>query len=523
MNVAPRRLSDLLAGIAAPPSARDIVVGGLSLDSRRVRAGDAFIALRGGSMHGIRFAPAALALGASVVLAEAPAPPRNGVAEGHSEFLPPLAGEGAGGGRGATGASAASSRIPIVWIEDLRSHVGEIAARFFGRPSQALRVIGVTGTNGKTSIVQLLAAALESLGARAATIGTLGAGLVGAIDAGERTTPDVISVHALLARFRDAGATDVAMEVSSHALDQGRVDAVAFRLAVFTNLTRDHLDYHGDMAAYGAAKARLFAWPGLQAAVVNVDDAFGRELAAGLGSGVERLRYAVATADAEIRATGIRSGALGLRFVLHTPWGEGEVATPLLGRFNVGNLLAVAGCLGALGYSFEQIHNALARLEPVAGRMNRLGGERELPLVVVDYAHTPDALEQALTSLRAHCAGRLTCVFGCGGERDQGKRPQMAAIAERLADRVIVTDDNPRGENGDAIVAQIVDGLARPSAARVERDRARAIGLALAEAGSGDVVLIAGKGHEPYQEIAGVRHPFDDVDVARRALEVRPC
>jgi UDP-N-acetylmuramoyl-L-alanyl-D-glutamate--2,6-diaminopimelate ligase len=429
---------------------------------------------------------------------------------------------------------------PIIWIDNLRDHIGEIAARFFGRPSEAMRVIGVTGTNGKTSIVQLLASALQALGARPATIGTLGAGLVGAVDAGERTTPDVISVHGLLAQFRAAGATDVAMEVSSHALDQGRVNAVAFALAVFTNLTRDHLDYHGDMAAYGAAKARLFAWPGLRAAVVNIDDAFGRELATQLANEVhlhpgqgmagnqpqgrkKLLRYSADGAAAEIRARDIRSGNDGLRFMLSTPWGEGEIATPLLGRFNVGNLLAVAGCLGALDYTFAQIYNALTQLRPVAGRMNRLGGDAGLPLVVVDYAHTPDALEQALTSLRAHCAGRLICVFGCGGERDQGKRPQMGAIAERLADRIIVTDDNPRGEDGDFIVAQIVAGLARPNDATVQRDRARSIALALREARGGDAVLIAGKGHEPYQEVGGVKYPFDDLDVARRALEARPC
>jgi UDP-N-acetylmuramoyl-L-alanyl-D-glutamate--2,6-diaminopimelate ligase len=518
--MAPRRLADLLHGIAAPTTASDIVVSGLTLDSRRVRAGDAFIALRGSTTHGITFAPAALASGASVILAESPAPaayPQKEAAASRTISLPPLAGEGAEGGRG-----EAVDCAPVIWIDGLRDQVGEIAARFFGRPSEALRVIGVTGTNGKTSIVQLLAAALETLGAKAATIGTLGAGLVGAVDAGERTTPDVISVQGLLAKFRAAGATDVAMEVSSHALEQGRVNAVRFALAVFTNLTRDHLDYHGDMSAYGAAKARLFAWPDLSAAVVNIDDAFGRNLASTLPADVTRLRYGQSV-DAEIRAGAASSSVSGLRFMLHTPWGEGEVATPLLGRFNIANLLAVAGCLGALGYTFAQIHNAISHLQPVSGRMNRIGGERELPLVVVDYAHTPDALEQALGSLRAHAQGRLICVFGCGGERDQGKRPQMAAIAEAGADRVIVTDDNPRGENGDVIVAQIIAGLAHPERATVQRDRAQAIALALHEARSGDVVLIAGKGHEPYQEIGGILHPFDDLDVARRALESRPC
>jgi len=491
VSAAPHRLSELLAGIA--PVQLDLDVRGLALDSRCVRAGDAFIALSGASAHGFAFAPAALAQGASVILAESPAP----------------------------ALASALGGAPVVWIDDLRARVGEIAARFFGRPSSALTVIGVTGTNGKTSIVQLIAHALESLGARAATIGTLGAGLVGAIAAGERTTPDAVTVQALLAGFRAAGASHVAMEVSSHALEQGRVNAVDYRVAVFTNLTRDHLDYHGTMQAYGAAKARLFAWPRLESAVVNVDDAFGRELAAGLRADVRCLSYGI-DADAAVGARDVRSDDAGLRFELVTPWGRAELASPLIGRFNVYNLLAVAASLGALGYTFAQIHNALSRLAPVAGRMNRLGGGR-CPLVVVDYAHTPDALEQALASVRAHCTGRLVCVFGCGGDRDQGKRPQMGAIAERLADRVIVTDDNPRTEDGDAIVAQILAGLAHPERAHVERDRRAAIALALDEARAGDAVLIAGKGHEPYQEIRGVKHAFDDTDVARRLLEARAC
>jgi UDP-N-acetylmuramoyl-L-alanyl-D-glutamate--2,6-diaminopimelate ligase len=514
VNAPSQRIEDLLAGIAparALTAARDIVVNGLALDSRRVRAGDAFFALRGATAHGITFAPAAMAHGASVVVGEAPAP--------------------------AVFEEQGLRDTPVVWVDDLRAQIGEIAARFFGRPSEALQVIGVTGTNGKTSIVQLLAAALQSLGSHAATIGTLGAGLVGAIREGERTTPDALAVQALLAEFRDAGASHVAMEVSSHALEQGRVNAIAFEVAAFTNLSRDHLDYHATMQAYGAAKAKLFAWPGLRAAVINIDDAFGRELAAQFADPVRRhpgqglvgsqgqgrkelLTYSIENAPADIVARNIRGSSDGLNFTLSTPWGQGEISTPLLGRFNVANLLAVVGCLGALGFVFAQIHAAIVQLKPIAGRMNRLGGG-SAPLVVVDYAHTPDALDQALTNLRAHCDGKLICVFGCGGERDQGKRPQMAAIAERLADRVIVTDDNPRNEDGDAIVAQIVAGFAHPQAVVVQRDRAQAIAQALAEARRGDVVLIAGKGHEPCQEIAGVKYPFDDLDIAQRALETR--
>jgi UDP-N-acetylmuramoyl-L-alanyl-D-glutamate--2,6-diaminopimelate ligase len=495
---------DLLQGCGDAGVAGDIMVRGLTLDSRQVSAADAFVALAGARAHGITFAPAASARGAAVVLAEKPATATR------ASDAPPHEGDRVDG-------------VPVVWIDGLRDALGSIASRFFGEPSRALQVIGVTGTNGKTSTVQLLAQALQHAGRTVATIGTLGAGLYGAIREGERTTPDAISVHGLLARFREDGASHVAMEVSSHALDQGRVNAVEFDLAVFTNLTRDHLDYHGSMAAYAAAKQRLFAWPGLSAAIINIDDAFGRTLATTIPAGVVVLRYGIERDDADIVARNIASGAAGQSFRLVTPWGTGDIATRLLGRFNIANLLAVAACLGQLGLSFASISLVLSTLDPVAGRMSRLGGAGVQPLVVVDYAHTPDALEQALTSLRAHCNGRLFCVFGCGGERDAGKRPQMGAIAETLADRIIVTDDNPRGEDGDTIVEQIVAGLKRPELALIERDRAIAIARAIGWAQPGDVVLIAGKGHEPYQEVAGSKHPFDDLAVARQALEQRAC
>jgi UDP-N-acetylmuramoyl-L-alanyl-D-glutamate--2,6-diaminopimelate ligase len=488
-------LDQLLLGIAdaqvdAAPGAGRIVVSGLALDSRRVRRGDAFFALRGTRGHGIEFAAGAVRRGAQVILAEAPA------------------------------VEVAPLDVPLLWIEDLHEQVSEIAARFYDRPAEAMRVIGVTGTNGKTSCVQLLAQALSFLGHRAATIGTLGAGVHGQLHEGERTTPDAVTVQQLLADFREAEVSHVAMEVSSHALEQGRVAAVDFEVAAFTNLTRDHLDYHGSMEAYGAAKAKLFAWPGLQAAVINLDDAFGAELAAQLPAGVKCLRFSMAdAADAEIAASAIVTSAEGLAFRLRTPWGTHTLNSHLLGRFNVANLLAVTACLGALGESFERIVAAIEQLQPVSGRMNRLGGLQGLPLVVVDYAHTPDALEQALTAVRAHCAGHLICVFGCGGERDAGKRPLMGAIAARLADVAIVTDDNPRGEDGDAIVAQIVAGMTAARAMTIERDRAVAIADALALAHSGDVVLIAGKGHETYQEGAAGKRPFDDLAVAHAALE----
>ncbi|WP_448096419.1 UDP-N-acetylmuramoyl-L-alanyl-D-glutamate--2,6-diaminopimelate ligase [Luteibacter yeojuensis] len=486
------RLADLLDGFADASSAGDIDVSGLALDSREIVRGNAFVALRGMKGHGIEFAAKAAGQGAVAILAE-----------------PPF--------------DATDAGVPVITIDKLREKAGPIAARYYGDPSRALDVVGVTGTNGKTSTVQLIAQALAFLGRKPATIGTLGAGLHGAIAEGERTTPDAIRMQALLGEFRDAGATHVAMEVSSHALEQGRVNAIAFDVAVFTNLTRDHLDYHGTMEAYGAAKAKLFAFDGLRSAVINVDDPFGAKLAKGLGEGIARLRVSMAgdstEKDAEIRADIIVTSAKGLSFNLNTPWGMRTVRSSLLGRFNVANLLSVAAVLGALGEPFDRIHAALEALEPVNGRMSRLGGDGRKPLVVVDYSHTPDALKQALLALRSHTKGKLICVFGAGGDRDQGKRPIMAGIAERLADVVIVTDDNPRSEDGDAIVAQIVAGFAHPDTVMVERDRAQAIALALADAKADDVVLIAGKGHETYQEGPEGKRPFDDLAVAREAMD----
>ncbi len=482
-------LDRLLEGWADAPSTP---IAGLTLDSREVHPGTAFVALAGAATHGLLHAKQAVQRGAAAVLFEPPVP--------------------------------ADIALPdnATAVPELRARLGAMADRFYAQPSRRLGVVGVTGTNGKTSTVQLITQALSRAGIVAGSIGTLGAGLYGQIAAGERTTPDVIRVHALMAAMLDAGARHVAMEVSSHALDQGRVDAVAFDIGVFTNLTRDHLDYHGDMATYGAAKARLFAVPSLEAAVINLDDAFGRELFASLPSRLRSIGVSSRGAlDARLRADDLVLDASGLSFALVEGNERESVRSPLLGRFNIDNLLAVAGVLRAIGWPLKQVADALEELDPVPGRMSRLGGDGGRPLVVVDYAHTPDALEQTLASLRAHTAGRLICVFGCGGERDRGKRPQMAAIAERSSDVVIVTDDNPRGEDGDLIVADILGGFADRNSVRVQRDRALAIDLAVREATPADTVLIAGKGHEPYQEIAGVKHAFDDLDVARAALEHR--
>ena len=482
-------LSRLLPDVALP---RDIDVSGLVMDSREVQPGDAFVAIAGFGAHGLAFVDNARAAGAAAILFEPPAPPEH------------------------------PAPADAIAVPGLRARLGAMGDLFHGHPSHAMTMVGVTGTNGKTSTVQLLAQAWHLRGLRSGSIGTLGAGRYGQVQPTGFTTPLVLRMHALLGGLRDEGVQALAMEVSSHALDQGRVDGVHFDVAVFTNLTRDHLDYHGDMERYGAAKARLFGRAGLKAAVLNLDDAFGRTLHGSLAPELRAVGVSSrGQAGAALQAQALQFDNAGIAFELVVGGESHPVRSPLLGRFNVDNLLAVAGVLHALGDSPATIAATLSRLQPVPGRMNRLGGDGARPLVVIDYAHTPDALAQALTSLRAHAVAKLVCVFGCGGERDRGKRPQMAQIAEAEADVVIVTDDNPRGEDGDAIVADILAGFSASTTAKVERDRGRAILAAIGQAGPDDIVLVAGKGHEPCQEVAGVRLPFDDTDVARRALEAR--
>lgn len=479
-------LSELLPELADVPA---LELSGLRLDSRAIEPGEGFVALAGARTHGLLHAAEAVRRGAVVVLAEPSDAP-----------LPELS-------------------VPIVVLPGLRARLPQLALSLYAAPTLGLEVVGVTGTNGKTSVVQLTAQALQLQGRVAGSIGTLGAGLSGRLVAQERTTPDVLEVHRQLAGMRLAGAQTVAMEVSSHALDQGRVAGLQFDVAVFTNLSRDHLDYHGSMAAYAAAKASLFGWDSLRAAVINLDDPQGGLIADGLRERVDCIGYSALGSDrATLRAGDIQLDAAGLHFQLQYGGACAQIDSPLLGRFNVDNLLAVAGVLMALGCGFERVAGLLPRLMPIAGRMNRIGGERGQPLVVVDYAHTPDGLDQALASLRQHTVGRLLCVFGCGGERDRGKRPQMAAAAERHSDRIWVTDDNPRGEDGEAIVADILAGFGPTVRIEIERDRAAAIRAALAAAGAGDTVLIAGKGHETYQDTGRQRLPFDDLAVASALL-----
>lgn len=435
---------------------------------------------------------------------------------------------------GFSGAINPSNMLAVPALNEL---AGSIASGWYNDPSDSMLTVGITGTNGKTSCSQWISAALTALGTRCAIIGTLGTGLPGHLVHTGFTTPDAPQLQRSLAQLRDAGAQAVAMEVSSHALHQGRVNGTAFDIAVFTNLTQDHLDYHQTFEAYEAAKARLFAWPELRAAVINRDDAAGRRLLAstqghartiayGLDSGQGALQDAP-QADALLLASNVRATATGTAFHLSTSdWGDAEVEVQTLGAFNVSNLLGVLGALLAADVPFEAALAELAQLEPVNGRMQRLGGrlQNDEPLVVIDYAHTPDALEKTLEALRPMVTargGELICMFGCGGDRDATKRPLMGAIAEKIADGVVVTSDNPRSEDPQSIIEQIAAGMKDASKARRIEDRASAILQAIRSAAREDVIVLAGKGHEATQEIMGKKRAFSDQDHARLALAAR--
>lgn len=479
------QLDGLLAGFVKQPVAGEATVAGLCLDSRQCQPGDLFLALAGTRTHGLAFAQEAERRGACAVL-----------------FEPKL------------GLEIPSMAIPVLGLSQLGRHVSALAGRFYAHPSRDLVVIAVTGTDGKTSVSHFIAQALATLSMRYGLIGTLGWGFMGALNPSTHTTPDAVGLQAMLQALRAQGAAGVAMEASSHGLAQHRLDGVACTTAVLTNVTRDHLDYHADLAAYARAKRRLFELPGLRSAVLNLDDSFGRALFEALPKPLDRIGYTLAQApvapDMEvIGARALVASPQGLCFTVTSPWGEAVVESGLLGRFNVANLLAALGALISLGVPFETAAASLGRIKGVPGRMERFGGHGN-PWAIVDYAHTPAALEQALKALRAHVAGRILCVFGCGGERDRGKRAPMAAAAEQFADQVFVTDDNPRHEPPQAIVADILRGFARPQAVTVCHDRVQAIEAALGQAGPHDVVLVAGKGHETVQITRHGPQPLSD-------------
>jgi UDP-N-acetylmuramoyl-L-alanyl-D-glutamate--2,6-diaminopimelate ligase len=469
----------------APPQLAQLAISALSLDSRRLTSGSLFIALPGTRGHGLDYLQQAVDAGSAAVVAE--------IDDVWSRER----------------IEALNASIPVIAAE--RVHAGSIAARFYADPSAQLTIIGYTGTNGKTTCAWLTAGVLENC----AMIGTLGNGAPGSLQQATHTTPDTITLQQMFADYLQTGISAVAMEVSSHALDQERVDGTHIDVAVFTNLSRDHLDYHGTMQTYAEAKQKLFRLPGLRCVVINMDDPYGRQIRESVAPEMRCITVGVNAADVQLRASHIRQTQQGLKMILHYEQQQVVLESPLIGRFNVDNLLSVAGALVAAGVPLVQLVKRLSSVPAVPGRMERFGGDKQ-PLVVVDYAHTPDALKNALLAAREHSNGELMCVFGCGGDRDPGKRPLMGTVAEELADRVIVTDDNPRSESGSLIIEQILKGMNHPP--RVVRDRLQAISYAIKHATSGDLVLVAGKGHEEIQIIGDQRHHFSDREVVEKLL-----
>ena len=479
----PRDILDRLKGMGIVPT-------GVADDSRQVLPGDLFLAYPGDLADGRRYIADALARGAVAVLWQP-----------GGEFV-------------------WAHDVPNLSVPALRPLAGPLAHTVYGYPSEGLSLIAITGTNGKTTISQCLARVYPK---PCAIIGTLGAGFPDALTETGFTTPEATTLMRYMADFRAHDAAACALEASSIGIEEGRMNGARVDVAVFTNFTRDHLDYHGTMEAYADAKEKLFHWPHLRTAIVNLDDEFGLKLLRDT-SATRALGYCIGEGrrdfPALVRAEGLADMAHGQRFDLVLPNGRASVETALVGRYNISNLLAIAAVLFDAGLAADEVARRLSELTPPPGRMERVGGVGE-PLVVVDYAHTPDALENALLALRAVATGRegrLVVVFGCGGDRDKGKRPQMGAVAERLADRVLVTSDNPRSEKPQSIIDDIVAGMNRPE---IEIDRAAAIARAVSEADAQDVILLAGKGHEPYQDMGSVRLPFSDVEQAGLALAQR--
>lgn len=487
--------------------AADLVVSNLCLDTRQLKMGDAFIALAGIKVDGRDFIAKAIELGAAAILVEA---------DKNWQGIDWL------------------GNVPVIAVDDLPARVSEIAGHFFGEPSKTINLIGITGTNGKTTCTLLAAQLLANLQKKSAVIGTIGYGLldtsvlaplaqqIGLLTSTGLTTPDPVSLQRILKELAGNGPASIAIEVSSHSLQQKRVAGLQFTTAVFTNLTQDHLDYHGDLATYGKVKAQLLHMPLLQNAVVNLDDEWASSLVDQAPATVRVISYSTEKV-ADVYTTQIELHAQGVRAHLHTPWGEADINSPLLGQFNLSNLLAVIAAVGAQGFSLAEMLPFIAQLEPAPGRMQSVVVDQAAQevQVIVDYAHTPDALENTLQAIHQHKAGRVWTVFGCGGDRDKSKRPQMGKIAERLSDYVIVTNDNPRSEDPAGIAADVVRGMNNPNGCLVIADRAQAIDFAVQQAKAGDIVLIAGKGHEDYQIFANQTLPFSDSKHVRISLQRR--
>ena len=488
-------LDVLLHGLIETQNFSGIVLNNMVLDSRQVKSGDVFIALPGLTVDGRKFVDKAIDAGASAVIWDC-----------DEEIVPiPINWRETDSG----------DRVPVIGIQNLSQQVGLLADRFYNEPSKNLFMVGITGTNGKTSCSHFIAQALD-IKEHCGVIGTTGWGFIDELNTSTHTTPDVVTCHSWLAKMRAQDAKAVAMEVSSHALDQGRIENIEFDCAVFTNLSHEHLDYHGSIENYAAAKTKLFEYAGLKYAVINKDDELGKELIKTCKSSGETLSYAL-DVSADIFATDIKQTPNGMSFTLHTPYGFSKVGTRLLGRFNIYNLLATAGVLMTKGYDVDYIHHAIESLQPVPGRMQVIR-EAGKPTVVVDYAHTPDALEQSLSTIKEHFNSETWCVFGCGGDRDKDKRPVMAGIAEKLAEHVVVTSDNPRTEPPQVIIDEVKAGFEKADHVCEEIDRRKAIEYSITQAKAEDVVLIAGKGHETYQQIGNQKFDFSDVLVAKDVL-----
>lgn len=491
----PIKLSQLLYNLYDTPIYSDVEIKGLALDSRNVKPGDLFFACKGTTLDGRKFIGAAIKNGAVAVLEEV---------ETKSMSFHKV------------------GNVPVFPVHHLDQRIGEMAAQFFGYPSKKLKMVGVTGTNGKTSCTHFIAQALQNLDIPCGVIGTLGNGLYGKIKTGSLTTPDAITLQATLAEFHDQHIKNVAMEVSSHSIEQGRINGTHFDVGVFTNLTRDHLDYHGTMEAYGNAKKKLIDNHLVKHVVINADDDFGLNLIKALNRknmyayGIKKHADLPDTVPF-VYAQHTHFDLSGIRAHIISPWGEGELHAPLIGKFNLSNLLATLTSLCILKVPFKEALESLATLTSVSGRMQTFGG-KDKPLVVVDYAHTPDALEKVLMALREHSQGKLYCLFGCGGDRDKGKRPLMAKIAEQFADKVIVTDDNPRTEDPAQIVENIMEGFADRNKIIIEHDRSKAIRDIIQYAQPGDCVLIAGKGAERYQIVGDKKIPFSDIEKVEENL-----
>ncbi|KOR30391.1 hypothetical protein TI04_06050 [Achromatium sp. WMS2] len=488
-------LSRLLQGIIEVPATMDRQISSLTLDSRAVLPGSLFCATKGTITHGLDFVAQAQARGAVAIICE-PNPAWS--TDQHAQL-------------------AANIDIPLLTITDLNLKISTIAGRFYGDPGFNLDLIGITGTNGKTSVSQIIAQALTP-DQCCGVVGTLGYGINNKFASTGHTTPDAVQLQSILAKLLSAGAKTVAMEISSHALAQNRAAGLPINTAIFTNLTRDHLDYHHNLGAYAQAKGRLFKMPGLRHAILNADDPISYEILATLHPKVEPIFYSLTPGYVPKRP---KIRWLRLEFMEHQPrgmrlwiigsWGNGGITVPMMGYFNAANILAALAALilRAPNQNLGTALHQLGRVKGVPGRMECFGNHTQ-PLVVVDYAHTPDALEQVLKELKMQQPQRLICVFGCGGDRDKGKRPQMGNVAERLSDMVILTDDNPRHEDGDHIIQDILSGTVHPDAIHIQRQREAAIQHALTIATPKDIVLIAGKGHETTQNINGVEHQFSD-------------